>query len=487
VPVPRLKFGVFTYPVHRPTQDPTLQLETDLDLAEHCDRLGFDEFWFGEHHSGGWQTIASPELMIAAAAQRTHRIRLGTGVSALSYHHPLLLADRIVQLDHMTRGRLIFGVGSGALALDSLMIGHDPMEARRRMEESLEVMLDLFRGEGPVNRTTDWFTLRDAWLQLLPYSDEIDVRVACFRSPAGARLAGRTGSGMLQFGAAAAIGGGSENPMTTAWETLEHHASRAGQAVDRSRWSVVSPMHIAPTERQAREAVRWGLPHYIRFIRQVLPMNVPVDLSDVDAVIDVLQTTGHAVVGTPEQAIAHIEELQRITGGFGTFLIEHGELADPEDSRRSYELFAREVVPHFSRANAPRLAAWGRELSANGFTRRTMAAAQARAGVQEAMERTAHRAEEREAAAALAAQGRAAAARAEEPVEPAAVGTATVPVAAEPVAAEPVAAEPDQADVDQEAFARAAEERAAEQRATRDQRAARIAARQPEPTGLGSR
>jgi limonene 1,2-monooxygenase len=477
VPVPRLKFGVFTYPVHRPTQDPTLQLETDLDLAEHCDRLGFDEFWFGEHHSGGWQTIASPELMIAAAAQRTHRIRLGTGVSALSYHHPLLLADRIVQLDHMTRGRLIFGVGSGALALDSLMIGHDPMEARRRMEESLEVMLDLFRGEGPVNRTTDWFTLRDAWLQLLPYSDEIDVRVACFRSPAGARLAGRTGSGMLQFGAAAAIGGGSENPMTTAWETLEHHASRAGQAVDRSRWSVVSPMHIAPTERQAREAVRWGLPHYIRFIRQMLPMNVPVDLNDVDAVIDVLRTTGHAVVGTPEQAIAHIEELQRITGGFGTFLIEHGELADPEDSRRSYELFAREVVPHFSRANAPRLAAWGRELAANGFTRRTMAAAQARAGVQEAMERTAHRAEEREAAAALAA-----AARAEEPVEPAAVVAATVPVGVDPVAAEP-----DQADVDQEAFARAAEERAAEQRATREQRAARIAARQPEPTGLGSR
>jgi limonene 1,2-monooxygenase len=477
VPVPRLKFGVFTFPVHRPTQDPTLQLETDLDLAEHCDRLGFDEFWFGEHHSGGWQTIASPELMIAAAAQRTHRIRLGTGVSALSYHHPLLLADRIVQLDHMTRGRLIFGVGSGALALDSLMIGHDPMEARRRMEESLEVMLDLFRGEGPVNRTTDWFTLRDAWLQLLPYSDEIDVRVACFRSPAGARLAGRTGSGMLQFGAAAAIGGGSENPMTTAWETLEHHASRAGQAVDRSRWSVVSPMHIAPTERQAREAVRWGLPHYIRFIRQMLPMNVPVDLNDVDAVIDVLQTTGHAVVGTPEQAIAHIEELQRITGGFGTFLIEHGELADPEDSRRSYELFAREVVPHFSRANAPRLAAWGRELAANGFTRRTMAAAQARAGVQEAMERTAHRAEEREAAAALAA-----AARAEEPVEPAAVVAATVPVGVDPVAAEP-----DQADVDQEAFARAAEERAAEQRATREQRAARIAARQPEPTGLGSR
>ncbi len=454
--MPRLKFGVLTFPVHRPSHDPTLQLETDLELAEHCDRLGFDEFWFGEHHSGGWQTIAAPELMIAAAAQRTRRIRLGTGVSTLSYHHPLLLADRIVQLDHMTRGRLIFGVGAGALALDSLMIGHDPMEARRRMEEALEVVLELFRGEGPVNRTTDWFTVRDGWLQLLPYSDDIDVRVACFRSPAGARLAGRTGSGMLQFGAAAAIGGGSENPMTTAWETLEHHASRAGRSVDRSRWSVMSPIHIAPTEEQAREEVRWGLPHYIQFIRQVLPMNVPVDLTDVDAVIDVLHTVGHMVVGTPDQAIAHIEQLQRISGGFGTFLIEHGELADPDASRRSYELFAREVVPHFSRANAPRHAAWQRELAADGLTRRTMAAAQARAGVQDAMERSAHRAEDRAAADRTAAAGAA-------------------------------AQEASSRGVEQEAFARAAEERLAGQRTARERLAAKVAARQGDRSWFGSR
>jgi limonene 1,2-monooxygenase len=401
--------------------------------------------------------------MIAAAAQRTHRIRLGTGVSTLSYHHPLLLADRIVQLDHMTRGRLIFGVGSGALALDSLMIGQDPMEARRRMEEALEVVLDLFRGEAPVNRETDWFTVRDGWLQLLPYSDEIDVRVACFRSPAGARLAGRTGSGMLQFGAAAAIGGGSENPMTTAWETLEHHAGRTGHAVDRGRWSVMSPMHIAPTERQAREEVRWGLPHYIRFIRQVLPMNVPVDLNDVDAVIDILHTIGHAVIGTPEMAIAHIEELRRISGGFGTFLIEHGELADREASRRSYELFASEVAPHFSRANAPRLAAWGRELAADGLTRRTMAAAQARAGVEDAMERSAHRAEDRAAAQQAAA------------VQPAVREVVPVTAAVPLIETTP------------EPVADTAAERLADQRAVREQRAARVAARQPEPTGQGSR
>jgi len=389
----RLKFGVLTFPVHRPTHNPTLQLETDLALVEHCDRLGYDEFWFGEHHSGGWQIIGSPELMIAAAAQRTRSIRLGTGVSTLSYHHPLTLLDRIIQLDHLTRGRLIFGVGAGALALDSSMIGQDPMQARRRMEEALEVITELLRLEGPVSRTTDWFTLADAQLHLAPYSEELDLRVAAFKSPSGPRLAGRFGAGMLQFGAATSIGGGSENPMTTAWGIAEERAAEFGQSLDRRRWSVVSPVHVAETEEQARAEVRWGLGHYIRFMTQVLPMNVPVDLDDLDAVIDVLAAVGHMVVGTPAQAVAHIEALQEVSGGFGTFVIEHGELADPEASRRSYELFAREVVPHFTGATRPRVAAYERELAHDGLTRRTMAAAQARAGVEHAVERSARRAE----------------------------------------------------------------------------------------------
>ncbi|MEV4514455.1 LLM class flavin-dependent oxidoreductase [Dactylosporangium sp. NPDC049525] len=387
----RIGFGVLMFPIHRPTHNPTLQLEGDLELAVLCDRLGFDEFWFGEHHSGGWQIIGAPELMIAAAAQRTGRIRLGTGVSTLSYHHPLTPLDRIIQLDHLTRGRLIFGVGAGALALDATMIGHDPMQARRMMEESLEAMTALLRFDGPVSRTTDWFELRDGYLHLAPHQERLDIRVAVFRSPSGPRLAGRFGAGMLSFGASAAIGLGSENPMTTAWEIASERAAAFGQVVDRRRWSVMSPMHLAETEEQARREVRWGLPAYIGYIRQILPMNVPVDLDDTDAVVDVLHTVGHAVVGTPEMAIEHIERLQRISGGFGTFVIEHADLADPEATRRSYELFARRVMPHFTGALRPRLAAHERELAHDGLTRRTMAAAQAKAGVEHSRERAALR------------------------------------------------------------------------------------------------
>ena len=75
-----MRFGIFLAPFHPTGQNPTLALQRDLELIEHLDRLGFDEAWIGEHHSGGYEIIASPEVFIAAAAERTRHIRLGSGV-----------------------------------------------------------------------------------------------------------------------------------------------------------------------------------------------------------------------------------------------------------------------------------------------------------------------------------------------------------------------------------------------------------------------
>src|SRR6478672_9675121 len=111
----RLRFGAFVAPHHAVGQNPTLALQRDLELVEHLDRLDFDEVWIGEHHSSGSEIIGSPEVFIAAAAERTQRIRLGTGVNSLPYHHPFILADRWAFLSHLTRGRAMFGAGPGSL------------------------------------------------------------------------------------------------------------------------------------------------------------------------------------------------------------------------------------------------------------------------------------------------------------------------------------------------------------------------------------
>src|SRR5918995_264731 len=118
-----LKFGIFLAPFHPVGQNPTLALERDLELIQHLDRLGFDEAWIGEHHSAGFEIVASPEVFIAVAAERTKHIKLGTGVNSLPYHHPLLVANRMILLDHLTRGRVMLGVGPGALVSDAYTLG----------------------------------------------------------------------------------------------------------------------------------------------------------------------------------------------------------------------------------------------------------------------------------------------------------------------------------------------------------------------------
>src|SRR5204863_6608783 len=149
----RLRFGIFLAPFHSLRENPTLAIERDFELVEHLDRLDYDEAWIGEHHSAGLEIIPSPELFIAAAAQRTRHIRLGTGVSSLPYHHPYILADRMQQLDHQTRGRAMFGVGPGALPSDAVMLGIDPLRQRDMMDESLDVIIRLLKGESVTHKS----------------------------------------------------------------------------------------------------------------------------------------------------------------------------------------------------------------------------------------------------------------------------------------------------------------------------------------------
>jgi limonene 1,2-monooxygenase len=340
----RLRFGIFLAPFHPVGQNPTLALERDLQLIEHLDRLGFDEAWFGEHHSAGFEIISSPEVFIAAAAQRTTHIRLGTGVSSLPYHQPFILADRIVLLDHLTRGRVMFGVGPGALPSDAFMMGIDPARQRDMMEESLEAILRLLAGE-TVTMETDWFRLVKARLQLRPYQRPMpEVAVAAQVSPAGPRLAGRFGCSLLSLGATTE---GGFDVLGSHFAVMAERAEEFSTTVDRNRWRLVGPMHIADTREQAVADVAFGLEEWVDYFQRVAALPIAPDTENFASLVDALNASGIAVIGTVEDAIAQIERLQVQSGGFGTYLCMGHEWADTEATRHSYELLARYVAPHF--------------------------------------------------------------------------------------------------------------------------------------------
>ncbi|WP_334165247.1 LLM class flavin-dependent oxidoreductase [Phenylobacterium sp.] len=377
----RLRFGAFIAPFHPVDENPTLALQRDLELVEHLDRLAYDEAWIGEHHSAGYELIASPEVFIAAAAERTKHIRLGTGVASLPYHHPMMLADRINQLDHMTRGRVMFGVGPGALVSDAFMMGIPVQKQRDRMDEALDVLVRLMRGE-EVTHQSDWFELRNARLQMTPYSrPSVEMAVASQVSPTGARAAGRHGLGLLSLGATSTAG---FNALASNWAIATEQAAEHGQTMDRNAWRLVGPMHVAETREQAMADVRFGLDKWIYYFREIanLPI-VPEGDDPVQAMID----TGLAVIGTPDDCARRIRQLVEESAGFGAFLFMDHNWAPWEAKKRSYELVARYVMPEFQQLNVNREAsmAWVGENKAE-FTQEVRNAVGARI-VQHMMEK----------------------------------------------------------------------------------------------------
>ncbi len=343
----RMRFGVFLAPFHKPGINPTLALQQDLELMQHLDRCGYDEAWIGEHHSAGSEIIASPEIFIAAAAERTRHIKLGTGVASLSYHNPLWVAERIVMLDHLTRGRVMLGVGPGALPTDARMIGIDPSQTRGLLEDSLGVIMHLLTSEEPISFKNDRWDLREARLHLRPYSNPLfDISTAAVASPAGPRLAGRHGVGMLSIGATTAAG---FDALSLHWDVVEAEARQHGKAVNRDKWRLVGLVHIADTMDQAARDVEYGIEqwfHYFQAVAAFPQMAVPGN--NVKEMIQFVNESGFGAIGTPDMAVAQIKRLhQQSNGGFGAYLMLAHNWADPAATHKSYELIARDVMPHF--------------------------------------------------------------------------------------------------------------------------------------------
>ncbi len=340
----RLNFGIFMAPFHHRGDNPTLSMQRDLELLVRLDELGYDEAWIGEHHSGGWEIIASPEVFIAAASQITRNIRLGTGVVSIPYHHPFHTADRMVLIDHLTRGRVMFGVGPGALPGDAAMLGINPTTQRKRMDEGLGVIIKLMTSEEPVNHKSDWFELNDARLQLKPYQrPHMPIAVASTLSPAGMTTAGKHGAGVLSVASYSEQG---LQALTTQWGFCEEAAAEAGQpAPDRKNWRIVMPFYLAETREQAIADVEdgmmaWNNEYFVGTLGA--PNQQPV--SSGREAVERLRSFG-GIIGTPDDAIETIAKLQEISGGFGCLLGLAHEWTTRENLLRSYELMARYVMP----------------------------------------------------------------------------------------------------------------------------------------------
>jgi limonene 1,2-monooxygenase len=345
-----MKFGIFLAPFHRVGEDPTLCFERDMQLIEWLDELGYEEAFIGEHHSSGWEIISSPEIFMAVAAARTRRIMLGSGVVSVPYHHPFHIANRFALLDQLTRGRVMLGCGPGALAADAHMLGIDTTTQRRRMVEGVQAIVRLFTERGGITLDGSYFKLNDAHLQVKPFQQpHMPIFVASTISPSGMVAAGQLGCGVLSV---ASYAPGGLDDLMKRWALAEEAAAENGKTVDRRNWRLVFPVHLAESRDQAirdihEGANRWIQDYFINTLGARLQFeeypNQPVEEMTIDRMIG----RGGVIVGTPDDAIARIRELEDATGGFGGMLMLAHEWATREKTLHSYELWARYVAPQF--------------------------------------------------------------------------------------------------------------------------------------------
>ena len=370
----RMKFGIFLGPFHRVGENPTLAMDRDMELIEWLDYLGYDEAWIGEHHSAGWETISSPELFIAAAAERTRHIKLGTGVISLPYHHPFMVANRMVQLDHMTHGRVMLGVGPGALPGDAYMMGIDPTTQREKMDEAMSIILRLFTEDEPITYKSDWFELREAMLQLKPYQRPyMPLSVASVQSPAGVAMAGKYGASVLTITVPRDPSAGPSN-LKALWEIAETSAAEHGQTVDRHEWRLSVPCYLAEDRDQALEEVKLGAGRYLREYSEGTNGRKAAFDGPLEDVAEFMRDNGSWIIGTPDDCIESLNKLAEQSGGYGGFLVQTIDWAPRDKMLKSFELLARYVMPHFqgsirSVAASNRWAAERQELLVSGRVR----------------------------------------------------------------------------------------------------------------------
>jgi alkanesulfonate monooxygenase SsuD/methylene tetrahydromethanopterin reductase-like flavin-dependent oxidoreductase (luciferase family) len=332
-----MEFGLFSNN-RRPDRAVGEGWDEDIREAETADRLGFHEIWFSEHQSPA-------ELIIAKAAGRTARIRLGSGVRPLGYYHPLQVALEANATDQLTGGRYMLGVGTGFYPRKLQWRGMDPEAMRAVLEPSLALMLKLWTSTEPVDYDGPFWKGKQMVLECPPVQKpHPPLAIAAANTVGSVELAGRLGLIVLtgdfipvprlrQFG-----------------EALVRSQMAAGRKPRRKDLRTTRVIYVAESDKAARddmrdcynEIIRWEIvntPHHQ--VERIPPGGTFQDIN-----FDYLVDTANLFIGSPDTVTQRVLELYDQVGGFGTLMFHAGRpYATPEKLARSMELFMREVAP----------------------------------------------------------------------------------------------------------------------------------------------
>ena len=357
-----MQVGVFMMPSHPPERSLRDGFEWDLQHIELCDKLGFAEAWIGEHFTARWEPNPAPDLLIAQALTRTKNIRLAAGAHLLPYHHPAELAGRVAFLDHISQGRIMFGIGAGGLPSDWQLFNVDGMagENRKMTREAFEIILKLWTANEPFEFKGKYWTVN----RIAPmFGGALSYYLKPFQNPhppigiAGLSPRSDTLEMAGEFGFMPLSLNLSREYLKDHWDSVVRGADKAGRTASRDDWRVVREVYIAETDAEARKLALNGmlarayreylLPLFAQF-RLLSVFKHHPDVPDSDVTPEYL-VDHNWLVGSPNTVSEKLAQMHDESGGFGTLTVINFDFKDEWSAwSASQQALMQEVLPRFN-------------------------------------------------------------------------------------------------------------------------------------------
>jgi alkanesulfonate monooxygenase SsuD/methylene tetrahydromethanopterin reductase-like flavin-dependent oxidoreductase (luciferase family) len=346
-----VKFGVLYNIDYQPGVhgSPSSYYEQILEQSELLEELGYDAVWFGEHHYSGY-SFGNPAMIALAAASRTKRLRLGTGVSLIPLHHPLRLAEEYAMLDVLSAGRLDYGVGRGFLSYAYDLFNIDMAQSHERYHEGVELIIKAWTAEGPFSFDGRFWNLRDYEFFPKPVQKpHPPIFAAGAGTPASFSWAGNRGLNLCT-----ALFGPDKTLLMKGLKSYRETLSSNGYNPAQRTITTVTQMYCGETKAEAlRHGGRYTLNYYKFFAGLDSRGSQPSGARALaQARIEDLDAANLVLLGDPDDLTRRITDV-RDSFGIDLLLFEVAQGgASAQEVQRSLRLFAENVMPNFKQPDS---------------------------------------------------------------------------------------------------------------------------------------
>jgi alkanesulfonate monooxygenase SsuD/methylene tetrahydromethanopterin reductase-like flavin-dependent oxidoreductase (luciferase family) len=360
-----MKLGTFMMPLHPPGRQPWQTYLEDRDAILLADQLGYAEALVGEHVTDLAENVTSCLMFLASLAHETRQIVLGSGTVNMPNSHPAAIAAQVAMLDHMLQGRFIFGISPGGLMSDAEVFGNYKKDRNAIFLESINMVLDIWKGEPPYNLTGQFFSVTTENTKILeigqgaiikPYQKPHPPIVVTAVAPHSKGVTEAAKRGWSPISANFLL----PEWVASHWPKYQEGCVAVGKTPTGADWRVAKSIFVADDDRTAKEYGHGPKGPYHFYFKQLIRKLVgagnrgnlfKLDQSEPDAAITADTMTPKLVIaGTVNSVVEQILAFREKVGPFGTLYYPCHDWIDPALAKRSMQLMSEQVMPKVNQA-----------------------------------------------------------------------------------------------------------------------------------------